>query len=250
MNSDLPRFLHVPQTEQEVVCLFGALLHDLDEFEKPLIVERVQAAFPDCIVRAGGKLVRIEFELYGSNFDHDCKGCDMLVCWRDDRNDWRPGFRVLQLADVVVAKKRQSLFISLEEEYPAPWNEQTFFAAAERDGTDPRDMALARAIIKLAKERNWGPIWLVNPKPVFAVGTPQFFKVDSRGCIGFPFSRLRAGDAFGELADRLNAVAPTLEIQASDVGTKSKGGQLSQLFKSEEQIREFFAVWSWYTTRA
>jgi hypothetical protein len=161
MKSELPCFLHVPQTEQEVVCLFGALLHDLDDFEKPLIVERVQAAFPDCIVRAGGKLVRIEFELYGSNFDHDFDGCDMLVCWRDDRNDWPAGFRVLQLADVVVTKKRQSMFVSLDEGYPAPWNEETFFAAAERDGTHAHDMALARAIIELAKERKWGPIWLV-----------------------------------------------------------------------------------------
>jgi hypothetical protein len=47
MDPEPARFLHVPQTEQEVVCLFGVLLHDLDEFEKPLIIERVQAAFPD-----------------------------------------------------------------------------------------------------------------------------------------------------------------------------------------------------------
>src|SRR5262249_4694998 len=134
--------------------------------------------------------------------------------------------------------------------YPAPWNEQTFFAAAGHDGTDPRDMALARTIIELAKERKWGPIWLVNPKPIFTVGTPQFFKVDSRGRIGFPFSRLGAGVAFGELADRLNGVVPTLRVQPTDFGTKSKGGQLSNLFKSEEHIREFFAVWSWFSTRA
>src|SRR5262249_46295281 len=190
------------------------------------------------------------FELYGSNFDHDCDGCDMRVCWRDDRNDWPLGFRVLQLADVVVAKRRQSMFVSLDEGYPAPWNEQTFFAGGGRDGTDPRDMEFARTIIELAKERKWGPIWLVNPKPVFAVGTPQFFKVDSRGRIGLPFSRLRAGVAFGELADRLNGVVPTLRVQPTDFGTKSKGGQLSNLFKSEEHIREFFAVWSWFSTRA
>lgn len=36
MDPEPARFLHVPQTEQEVVCLFGVLLHDLDEFEKPL----------------------------------------------------------------------------------------------------------------------------------------------------------------------------------------------------------------------
>ena len=39
-------FLHEPRTEQEVVCLFGALLADLG-----LVIERVQTPFPDCIVR-------------------------------------------------------------------------------------------------------------------------------------------------------------------------------------------------------
>ena len=225
MTQERTRFLHVPQTEQEVVCLFGALVDDLDEFDKPLIIERVQAAFPDCIVRAGGKLIRIEFELYGSNFDHDCAGCDVLVCWRDNRNDWPDGFRVVQLADVVATKKKQGLFVSLDEGFPAPWNEDTFFAAGARDGASEKDMALARRVIELAKERKWGPIWLVNPKPVFAVGTPQFFKVDSRGRIGFPFYRLRAGTVFEGLADRLNRVVPRLQIVPGDINTKSKGGQ-------------------------
>jgi hypothetical protein len=232
------------------VCLFGALVDDLDEFDKPLIIERVQTAFPDCTVRAAGKLIRIEFELYGSNFDHDCACCDVLVCWRDNRNDWPDGFRVVQLADVVATKNKQGLFVSLDEAFPAPWNEDTFFAAGARDGTSEKDMALARRIIELAKERKWGPIWLVNPKPVFAVGTPQFFKVDSRGRIGFPFSRLRAGDVFEGLADRLNSVVPRLHVVPGDIDTKSKGGQLSDLFVDDQQVRAFFEVWSWFKSAA
>jgi hypothetical protein len=152
MKPESTRFLHVPQTEQEVVCLFGALLDDLDEFERPLIIERVQTAFPDCIVRAGGSLIRIEFELYGSNFDHDCANCDMLICWRDNRNDWPEAFQVLQLADVVATKKRQGMFVSLDEGFSAPWNEDTFVAAATRDGASARDIALARKIIELAHQ--------------------------------------------------------------------------------------------------
>jgi hypothetical protein len=158
----------------------------------------------------------------------------MLVCWRDNCNDWPVGFRVLQLADVVAAKKLQGMFVSLDEGYPAPWSEDSFFAAAERDGTSAHDMALARSIIAMAQERRWGPIWLVNPKPVFAVGTPQFFKIDSRGRVGFPFFRLRAGSAFDELAERLNRVVPALRVEPDDVGTKRKGAQLSELFNSAE----------------
>jgi hypothetical protein len=230
--------------------LFGALLHDLDEFEKPLIVERVQAAFPDCIVKAGGKLVRIEFELYGSNFDHDCKGCDMLVCWRDDCNDWPPGFRVLQLADIVVAKNDRVSLSRSKRITQLRGTNRHFLLWPSVTAQTLVTWPLQERSLNWLRNETGGPIGLVNPKPVFADGTPQFFKVDSRGHIGFPFSRLRAGDAFGELADRLNEVAPTLEIQASDVGTKSKGGQFSQLLKSEEQIRKFFAVWSWFITRA
>jgi hypothetical protein len=250
MTYNAPCFLHVPQTEQEVVCLFGALVNDLDEFERPLIIERVQTGFPDCTVRAGGKLIRIEFELYGSNFNHDCAGCDVLVCWRDDRNDWPEGFRVVQLVDVVAIKKRQGMFVSLDEDFPAPWNEETFFAAGTRDGTSEKDLAFARQIIELAKQRKWGPMWLVNPKPLFAVGTPQFFKVDARGRIAFPFSRLKAAEAFDELAERLNGVVPALRITSSDIDTKSKGGQLADLFVNDEQIRAFFDVWGWFQARA
>ena len=246
MHFDHPLFQHVPQTEQEVVCLFAVVLNDLDEFPKPAIIERVQTAFPDCIVRAGGKPFRIEFELYGSNFDHDCHGCDVLVCWRDDRNDWPANFQVVELADVI--RKRSDLFVSLDETYPTPWNSETFFAVAERDGTDKTCVALARRVIELAKEYRFGPVWLVSPRPVFAVGTPQFFKVSANGRIGFPFSRLRAGDVFGELADRLNRVVPGLHLKASDVGTKSKGGQLSDLFTKDEQLREFFEVWKWFSS--
>lgn len=231
------------------MCLFGALLNDLDELDKPLIIERVQTGFPDCTIRAGGKQIRIEFELYGSNFNHLCDGCDMLVCWRDDRNDWPANFRVIELADVV-ASKRADLFVHLEEGYPAPWNVDTFFAAAERDRTSKEDIALAQRIIELAREHRFGPVWLVSPQPVFAVGTPQFFKVNSTGRIGFPFSRLRSGDSFSELVDRLNLAIPGLHLQASDANTKSRGGQLSDFFQNDEQMREFFAVWSWFSSRA
>jgi hypothetical protein len=243
-----PIFAHVPRTEQEVVCLFSLLLDDIEELPKPVLIETVQTAFPDCVVRAGGEQVRIEFELYGSNFNHQCDGCEMLVCWRDDRNDWPDSFTVVELAEIVL-KKRQYLFASLEESYPSPWNPDTFFAAAERGRTDAASVALARRTIELAKEYGFGPTWLAGPKPVFAVGRPQFFKISASGRIGFPFSRLDAGDFFVSLADRLNSVVPGLGLSAADANTKRRGGQLSGLFTTDHQLREFFDVWKWFKAR-
>jgi hypothetical protein len=101
-------------------------------------------------------------------------------------------------------------------------------------------------VIELAKEYRFGPVWLRNPKAVFAVGRPQFFKVSANGRLGFPFSRLRAGGKFPELADRLNRVIPDLRLRHDDVGKKSKGGQLSDLFKNDRQLRDFFEVWAWF----
>lgn len=242
------RFLHEPHTEQEVVCLFVALLNDLDEFDRPVVIETVRMAFPDCTIRAGGHPIRIEFELFGSSFDHSCDGCDLLVCWRDDHNVWPAGFRVLELAPIIKTK-HPDLILSVDENYPAPWNETTFFAAAERHGTSPSDIALARRVIELAREHGFGPVWLKNPKPVFAVGTPhRFFKVRATGKIGFPFFRLPAGDSFPELVARLNGVVPKLGLQTSDVGTKGRGGMLSELFQNDQQVQEFFGVWSWFNS--
>src|SRR3990172_3401353 len=74
-----------PGTEYEVICMFGALLNDLDI---PLAIREIRAAFPDCIaIRTDThEEVKIEFELYSGNFrqhGHDCSECDLIVCWED-----------------------------------------------------------------------------------------------------------------------------------------------------------------------
>ena len=251
MSSQAFRFLHEPQSEQEVVCLFMALLDDFDEdeLERPVVIEQVRSAFPDCTILAGGKRIRIEFELYGRHFDHCEHDCEMLVCWRDDRSGWRPGFRVLELA-TVVARKRQELFITIDETYPKPWNETTFFVAAEHHGTVGEDIALTHRILELAKEHRFGPAWLVSAKPQFAVGRPHsFFKIGTKGRIGFPFRYLHAGDSFPELVERLNRAVPTLDLQPTDANAKNRGRLLSEIFKSDQHLKDFFGVWSWFATR-
>jgi len=80
---------HAPINEQGVVYLFGMVSSELG-----LIVEAIQAAYPDCEAkrcvdskRNRWQRVRIEFEFCSSNFcehGHDPTGCDMVVCWEHD----------------------------------------------------------------------------------------------------------------------------------------------------------------------
>ncbi|MBL8885748.1 MAG: hypothetical protein JNK16_03735 [Phycisphaerales bacterium] len=86
---------HAPVNEQGVVLLFGMLAKELN-FE----IEMVRTAYPDCEAKRQGKdgkwrKVLIEFEFATSRFDHDPEGCDLIVCWEDDRNT--TGLEVLEL---------------------------------------------------------------------------------------------------------------------------------------------------------
>jgi hypothetical protein len=95
---------HAPVNEQGVVYLFGMVSSELG-----LIVEAVQAAYPDCEAKrcVDSKLnrwqrVRIEFEFYSSNFrehGHDPAGCDMIICWEHDWSECP--LEVLELRSVI-----------------------------------------------------------------------------------------------------------------------------------------------------
>ena len=76
--------IYSPINEQGVVYLFGLISEDLN-----IRVESIQQGYPDCTgIRYLGKgkweRIRIEFEYKSSNFDHDPKGCDVIVCWEDN----------------------------------------------------------------------------------------------------------------------------------------------------------------------
>jgi hypothetical protein len=70
-----------PRSEAGVISLFCKVHRELGfPFIKVL-----RDRFPDCIaVNNRGKEIRIEFEEPSSKFDHDPKGCDLIVCWKDD----------------------------------------------------------------------------------------------------------------------------------------------------------------------
>lgn len=95
-----------PVNEQGVVMLFGMLAGKLG-----FRVEMVQTAFPDCEARrkcADGKWreVRIEFEYVSSRFDHDPKGCDLVVCWEKDREI--PGVEVMALKEEMERMEKEA----------------------------------------------------------------------------------------------------------------------------------------------
>ncbi len=75
---------NIPDYENDVIALFSKLHVELGF---PMIVE-VQTLFPDVIAEdLNGKETKIELELLASNFDHDPKGCDYIVCWENDLDE-------------------------------------------------------------------------------------------------------------------------------------------------------------------
>lgn len=95
---------HAPINEQGVVYLFGMV-----SFELGLIVEAVQAGYPDCEAkrcvdekRDRWQRVQIEFEFQSRNFRdhcHDPAGCDLIVCW--DHNWPECPLEVIELRTVI-----------------------------------------------------------------------------------------------------------------------------------------------------
>ena len=90
---------YAPLNELGVVFLFSSVA---PRFR--LRVERIQAAYPDCVAYQktgfGEKRVRIEFEYRSSSFrahKHDAKNCDWIVCWEHDWPDVPDNIQVVEL---------------------------------------------------------------------------------------------------------------------------------------------------------
>ena len=95
---------YAPENELGVVFLFAHLAPRFG-FKG---VERIQAAFPDCVARRrtgqGEKHVRIEFEYRSSSFRkhrHSAKDCDCIVCWKHDWPDAPPELEIIELRSKV-----------------------------------------------------------------------------------------------------------------------------------------------------
>ena len=89
---------YAPESELGVVYLFS----DLARRRFGLRVEKVQAAYPDCLAYrvSDGKRIRIEFEYRSRNFlghRHDATRCDWIVCWIHDWPGVPSHLRVVEL---------------------------------------------------------------------------------------------------------------------------------------------------------
>ncbi len=89
--------LFSPQTHEEMVFLF-AKMHDKIGFP---YITRVQTAYPDVFVLDQDRKIKgVEIEVIASQFDHDPKKCDVIVCWENDLDtvpeDWP---EIIQLKD-------------------------------------------------------------------------------------------------------------------------------------------------------
>ncbi len=98
--------IYSPINEQGVVYLFGLIAEDLN-----IRVESIQQGYPDCTgIRYIGKgrweRIRIEFEYKSGNFDHDPKGCDMIVCWEDNLNDNEKKDMGIDILEIIELKSR------------------------------------------------------------------------------------------------------------------------------------------------
>jgi hypothetical protein len=83
--------IYEPTNEQGVVFLFGMVSKHLG-----FSIEWIGTEFPDCVAkryidgpRKRQQSVKIEFEYMSRQYkmDHPQKGCDIIVCWKDNWND-------------------------------------------------------------------------------------------------------------------------------------------------------------------
>ena len=238
------RFRHEPRTEQELVCLFIALLEHIDQFAKPIIIERVHEAFPDCTIRAADKRINIEFKLYADSYNHKFDG-SVLVCWKDNRRKWPAGFHPIELAPIVAARHPDLLIADDDTYMKGKWDERTFFRAAERDGTPAAAIEAMREVVRWADSVALGPLWQQDPKPQFDVGrrsAEPLFTVWSDGMFRLVIKRLMGTAELDRLWQELNIVAPSLGCGPDSARSKRRFS-LTGHFGNPEALKQFLEVW-------
>jgi len=85
-----------PTSENGVISLFSKV----HQFLGFTFIKKMQSKFPDCIAVKKRKDVRVEFEEPSSQFNHDPKGCDLIVCWEDDLGSTAQ-VKVLELKEII-----------------------------------------------------------------------------------------------------------------------------------------------------
>lgn len=87
----------VPTNEMGVIHLF-LTMQDRNGYE----VVEIGTSYPDAILKKDGRTYRVEFEYVASNFivhRHDPRGCDFIICWRNDIKDENHPLSIIELSD-------------------------------------------------------------------------------------------------------------------------------------------------------
>lgn len=178
-----------PSNEQEVFVLFGRLL---DHMPRPVAIEFVQTGFPDCKATdvETGETLWIEFELFSSHYrrDHSRRPerCDWVVCWHEDEPP--PSKALGVVLDVIVDRQPDPTHYILQRRPPGASNEEYFRARLQ--GLAEHYQEVVGELLDLAVERSLRVDWPETNPACFTVrDTIEYFKVDSNGRIGTPFSR-------------------------------------------------------------
>jgi hypothetical protein len=89
--------LFVPRDHEEIMYLFSVLHREIGF---PYVVS-IGQPYPDVIaINSKGETKRLEIELFASQFDHDPKGCDYVICWENDLEEKPANFpEVIALKD-------------------------------------------------------------------------------------------------------------------------------------------------------
>lgn len=125
------------------------------------------------------------------------------------------------------------------------WSEDSFIQQCRKNGLSEDQLQTIGSILDFAESHKLGPQWLSDPTGSFAVRDRfgQFFKIFADGWLGFPFSRLNAGDLFPKLAHDLNDALGKELIAVTDSTRKGIGGHVGELFSTAERLGKFLAVW-------
>jgi len=86
-----------PQSHDEMMFLFSKL-HTKIGFP---YITKIQAAYPDVETLDNNRTIKkIEIETYTSQFNHDPKDCDIIVCWENDLEEIPKNWpEIIQLKD-------------------------------------------------------------------------------------------------------------------------------------------------------
>lgn len=232
-----------PSSEQEVVMLFGQLL---DHLPRQIAIDFVQTAFPDCkaVDLATGEPIWIEFELYSSHYRRDHLGrpekCDWIVCWHNnlDSESWS-GLPEIVALDKIVDSLDQ---LHIVNRRPPGATQEEYFRSRIL-GLSTQHQEIIQRLLEFANKHGFRIEWPETNGACFTVRDEiEYFKVNSNGNIGIPFSRWRGvvgSDVIVQLTQELNEALDTKWFTGRGKGSRD----IVDLMTGHDAIQRFINIW-------